>query len=94
MGLSKNGLPPEKQNTRLCVIPTITWQDVSLDIYCISSDNLFDSLSDIYSGNLSDILSDIYSGNLSDIYSGILSDIYSDSVSDIYSDILSDTYLT
>ena len=87
----KEALPVGQDNqiTLLHVLPTMTFQDVSLDIYSIYSDNL----PDIYSDILSDICSGIVCGSLSDIYSdilsGMLSDIYFDMVSDIYSDILS-----
>ena len=77
------------------VIPTMTCQDVYLDIFSIYklSDIYFDILSGIYSDIPSDICSSLLSGGLSDIYSdilsGILSDIFSDMVSGIHFDILS-----
>ena len=87
----------QKQITLLRVIPTMTCQDVYLNIYFIYAHILSDIYSNILSGILSDIYSDIppgiLSGTLSDIYSGILSDIHSGILSGIlfgiHSDILS-----
>ena len=64
--------------TLLRLIPTMTCQDIYLDIYLAYSD----ILSEIYSGKCSGILICIYldipPGILSDILSGIISEIVSD----------------
>ena len=77
------------KNTLLRVIPTMTFQDVYLDIYGIYSNNLSDIYSDILSGIYSGILSDKWSGILSGILPGIYSDILSDILSDIYNAMVS-----
>ena len=78
--------------TLLPVIPTVTCQDIHVDIASdiLPSIILSGILSDIYSGNLFPICSGILVDNLTDsdiILSGILSDIYFDILSGILPDI-------
>ena len=74
LGASLRSSKAKNKITLLRVIPTMTFQDLYLDICSIYSANLSDIFSDILSGKYSGILFDRCSG----IRSGSLSDIYSD----------------